>query len=186
MAQRKYLPHHTEFLQITAKMYKFEQNICNSTPDALVLCFFCTYILNINSQYISQNMHMVLSCFALLQSCYYWISVFSESCDRPLSVDIFCWGSRAPTIWTSKGPKQNLKDPSIEIHHQFSNFGCSIGPSGKFHKGPIGFSGARGGPYLQAWALCDLFSHVPLGCLAGTGAILWLPQCQSSNPEEHG
>ena len=53
-----------------------------------------------------------------------------------LLVDIFCWGSRAPTIWISKGPKQNLKGPSIEIHYQFSNFGGSIGPSGKISQGP--------------------------------------------------
>ena len=52
-----------------------------------------------------------------------------------LSVDIFCWGSEAPTIWISKGPKQNLKGPSIEIYYQFSNFGGSIGPSGKILQG---------------------------------------------------
>ena len=38
---------------------------------------------------------------------------------KQLHVDIFCWGSGAPTIWISKGPKQNLKGPSIETHHQF-------------------------------------------------------------------
>ena len=53
-----------------------------------------------------------------------------------LSVDLFCWGSGAPTIWISKGPKQNLKGPSIEIHYQFSNFGGSIGPPGKISQGP--------------------------------------------------
>ena len=47
-----------------------------------------------------------------------------------------------------EGPKQNLKGPSIEIHYQFSNFGRSIEPSIKFHKGQFGFSGARGS-YLQ-------------------------------------
>ena len=59
-------------------------------------------------------------------------------CERNagLSVDIFCWGSGAPTIWISKGPKQNLKGPSIEIHYQFSNFGGSIGPPGKISQGP--------------------------------------------------
>ena len=53
-----------------------------------------------------------------------------------LSVDFFCWGSGAPTIWISKGPKQNLKGPSIEIHYRFSNSGGSIGPSGKIWQGP--------------------------------------------------
>ena len=48
----------------------------------------------------------------------------------------FCWGSGAPTIWISKGPRQNLKGTSIEIHYQFSNFGGSIGPSGKISQGP--------------------------------------------------
>ena len=41
---------------------------------------------------------------------------------KQLHVDIFCWGSGAPTIWISKGPKQNLKGPSIETHHQFFIF----------------------------------------------------------------
>ena len=65
-----------------------------------------------------------------------------------LSVDIFCWGSGAPTIWISKGPKQNLKGPSIEIHYQFSNFWGSIGPSGKISQGPHWIF--RGPPYLRA------------------------------------
>ena len=60
-----------------------------------------------------------------------------------------CWGSGAPTIWISKGPKQNLKGTSIEIHYQFSNFCGPLGPQAKFHKGPIGFLGARG-PYPRA------------------------------------
>ena len=68
-----------------------------------------------------------------------------------LSVDMFCWGSGAPTIWISKGPKQNLKGPSIEIqlHYQFSNFRRSIGPSSKISQGPHWiFRGP--GPYLRA------------------------------------
>ena len=66
-----------------------------------------------------------------------------------LLVAIFCWESRALTIWISKGPKQNLKGPSIEIHHQFSNFLGSIGPSGKISQGPHWiFRGP--GPYLRA------------------------------------
>ena len=52
-----------------------------------------------------------------------------------LSIDIFSWGSGAPTIWISKGPKQNLKGPSIEIHYQFSNLGGPLGPQAKFHSG---------------------------------------------------
>ena len=55
-----------------------------------------------------------------------------------LSVDIYCWGSGAPNISISNGPKQNLEGPSIEIHYQFSNFGGSIGPSGKISQGPHG------------------------------------------------
>ena len=80
-----------------------------------------------------------------------WLDIASTICNARagLSVDIFCWGSGAPTIWISKGPKQNLKGPSIEIHYQFSNLGGPLGPQTKFHKGPIGFSGARG-PYLRA------------------------------------
>ena len=30
------------------------------------------------------------------------------------------------------------------------------------------------------------FAHILQGCFTGTGAILWLPQCQWSNPEEYG
>ena len=53
-----------------------------------------------------------------------------------LLVDIFCWGSEAPTIWISRGPKQNLKGPSIEIYYQFSNFGGPLGPQAKILQGP--------------------------------------------------
>ena len=56
-------------------------------------------------------------------------------------VDIFCWGSGALTTWISKGSKQILECPSIEINYRFSNF---RGPTG-FHKVSIGFSGALGG-----------------------------------------
>ena len=76
-----------------------------------------------------------------------------------LSVDIFCWGSGAPTIWISKGPQQNLEGPFIEIHYQLSNFGGPLGPQAKFHKGPIGFSGARG-PYLRAPECPDCHGHL--------------------------
>ena len=51
------------------------------------------------------------------------------------SVDIFFWGSRAPAIWISKGPKQNLKGPSNWIHYLFFNFGGPIGLSGKISQG---------------------------------------------------
>ena len=66
-----------------------------------------------------------------------------------LSVDIFCSGSRASNIGISKGPKQNLKGSCIEIHYRFSNFGWSIGPSGKISQGPhCIFRGS--GPYIRA------------------------------------
>ena len=42
----------------------------------------------------------------------------------------------------SKGSKQILEDPSIEIHYKFSNFGDPLGPQVEFHEGHIGFSGA--------------------------------------------
>ena len=32
---------------------------------------------------------------------------------------------------------------------------------------------------------CDLYPHTLQGCFTGTGAILWLPQCQWSNPERY-
>ena len=66
-----------------------------------------------------------------------------------LSVDIFCWWSGALTIVISKGSKQILEGPSIEIYWQVSDFGSPLGPQAKFHKGPIGFSGAWG-PYPRA------------------------------------
>ena len=47
-------------------------------------------------------------------------------------------------MWSSKGPQQILEGPSIEIHYPISNFGGFIGPSGKFYKGPNGFSGPWG------------------------------------------
>ena len=37
-------------------------------------------------------------------------------------------------------------------------------------------------PNRSIW-LC---THVPQGYFTGTGAIIWLPQCQWSNPEEYG
>ena len=33
---------------------------------------------------------------------------------------------------------------------------------------------------------CDLFTHIVQGYSTGTGAILWLPQCQWSNLEQYG
>ena len=71
------------------------------------------------------------------QICGFW--AFLRECMEGmagLSVDVLYCGSRAPTIWISMGPKQNLKGPSIEIHYQFSNFGRSIGPLGKISQGP--------------------------------------------------
>ena len=76
-----------------------------------------------------------------------------------LSVNIFCWGSGAPPSEFSKGPKQNLKGLSIEIHYQFSNFGGPLGPQAKFHMGPIGFWGAQG-PYLQAPESPEWLIHI--------------------------
>ena len=63
----------------------------------------------------------------------------------------FCWGLEAHTIWISNGPKRNLKGPSIEICTLpiLPILGGPLGPQAKFHKGPIGFSGARG-PYILA------------------------------------
>ena len=34
--------------------------------------------------------------------------------------------------------------------------------------------------------LCDNCTHILQGCFTGTGAIVWLPQCQWSNSEGHG
>ena len=34
--------------------------------------------------------------------------------------------------------------------------------------------------------LCDWFIHILQGCITGTGAIIWLPLCQWSNPEGYG
>ena len=34
--------------------------------------------------------------------------------------------------------------------------------------------------------MCDLFTHILQGCITDTGALLWLPQCQWSNPELYG
>ena len=68
-----------------------------------------------------------------------------------LLVDIFCWGSRAFTMWISKGSKQILEGPSIEIHYRFSNF---RGPTG-FHKVPTGFSGAQGGRFENTYELLN-------------------------------
>ena len=79
--------------------------------------------------------------------------IFREKFNMQLSVDISSWGSRALTIWISKGPKQNLKGPSIEIHYQFSNFGGFIGPSGKISQAPLDFQGPgalTSGP-LEPW-----------------------------------
>ena len=32
----------------------------------------------------------------------------------------------------------------------------------------------------------DVFTHILQGCFTGSGAIIWLPQCQWSNPEDMG
>ena len=81
----------------------------------------------------------------------------------------FCWGSWAPTIWIPKGPKQNLKGPSIEIHYQFSNFREAIGPSGKISQGPRWIFRGPGplpagpeSPALVQIMACRLFGTKPL------------------------
>ena len=33
---------------------------------------------------------------------------------------------------------------------------------------------------------CDFVTHIIQGCLTGTGAIMWLPQCLWGNPERYG
>ena len=33
---------------------------------------------------------------------------------------------------------------------------------------------------------CDFFTLIFQACFTGTGAIMWLPQCQWSNPEKYG
>ena len=33
---------------------------------------------------------------------------------------------------------------------------------------------------------CDTCAHISQGCFTGSGAIIWLPQCQWSNREENG
>ena len=52
-----------------------------------------------------------------------------------------------------------------------------------------------GWPHLQndPWMLLDCrreasidLTHILQGCFTGTGAIIWLPQCQWSNPEGYG
>ena len=42
--------------------------------------------------------------------------------------------------------------------------------------------------YHELWwvDLCGLFTHILQGYFTGTGAIIWLPQCQWSNPEGYG
>ena len=77
---------------------------------------------------------------------------------------------RGPYHLNFQGPEQNLKSPSIEIHYQFANFGRSIGPQAKFHKGPIGFSRAQG-PYLQA-----LESQVYI--------LLYIKACETESPKK--
>ena len=32
---------------------------------------------------------------------------------------------------------------------------------------------------------CDVFTYILQGCFTGTGAIIWLPHCQWSNPEKY-
>ena len=68
---------------------------------------------------------------------------FVENVKAGIPLDIFCWGSEAPAIWISKGPTQNLKDPSIEIHYQFSNFAGSIALKENFTRVPLDFQGPR-------------------------------------------
>ena len=45
----------------------------------------------------------------------------------------------------------------------------------------------RNGLYKSSQSIsygsCNAFNHILQGCFTGTGAIIWLPQCQWSNPE---
>ena len=143
------------FLAVTKQFYEwFSPSVCTSvTPfyyprgwRGIVVtvraggCQTCgTHISNLLTDFRQSPFKVLWNCLGLYCSCAL----------SGLSVDIFCWGSGAPTIWISKGPQQNLMGPFIEIHYQLSNFGGPLGPQAKFHKGPIGFSGARG-PYLRA------------------------------------
>ena len=79
-----------------------------------------------------------------------------------LSVDIFCWGSGAPTIWISKGFRQNLKGPSIEKHYQFSNF-----------------SGVGGWGVGVYWALRQNFTKAPLDFQGPRALTSWPPRAQA-------
>ena len=66
------------------------------------------------------------------------------------SVEIFCWGYRTPTIRISKGPSKLWRVPPLKYITNSPIFlGDPLCPQAKFHKSPIGFSGAQG-PYLQA------------------------------------
>ena len=71
------------------------------------------------------------NCLIFLARPSYYRSLLSRALGRHFLLRV-----RDPTIWISKGPKQNLKGLSIEIHYQFSNFGRYIGPSGKISEGP--------------------------------------------------
>ena len=69
-----------------------------------------------------------------------------------VSVEIFCWGSRAYIMWISKGSKQILQSCFIEIQNKFSNVWGALDPQAKFHQGPIGFTRALGPKLLgEAW-----------------------------------
>ena len=87
----------------------------------------------------------------------------------------FCQGSRDPTIWISKVPKQNLKGPSIEIHYQFSNYGGSIWALRQnFKRVPLDFQGLWALTSGPTRALCVVHKCLSMAADADLWVLLLL------------
>ena len=61
----------------------------------------------------------------------------------------FVEGPGPPPFELPRAPSKIWRVPPLKYITNSPIFGGPLGPQAKFHKGPIGFSGARG-PYLQA------------------------------------
>ena len=64
-------------------------------------------------------------------------------------VDFFVEGPGPPTFEFPRAPSKIWRVSPLKYITNSPSLGGQLGPQAKFHKGPIGFSGARG-PYLRA------------------------------------
>ena len=101
---------------------------------------------------------LLLTCLLIVRKSLQWNSMISaltfyvfganqDYTPTGLSVDIFCWGSRPPPFEFPRAQSKIWRVPTLKHITNSPILWGPLGPQAKFHKGPIGFSGAWG-PYL--------------------------------------